>query len=194
MSDRALIDSAVELDGRPALVAFARMTSTISRAALYIAGAGLVVMSSIVLWQVILRYVLNWGNSWTELTAVLLMSWFIFLGAAVGVRENFHLGFDVLLYVLPPGSKKVLRTISDVVVLSFAFGMVYYGIVLMRLQWNEVMPSLGLSGSLRYLPLTVGGLLISLFTIERMAMRFAGLDIDPDPRDDDPAPSAARED
>ena len=36
----------------------------------------------------------------------MLMSWFIFLGAAVGVRENYHLGFDVLLYVLPKGGKK----------------------------------------------------------------------------------------
>jgi hypothetical protein len=34
----------------------------------------------------------------------MLMSWFIFLGAAVGVRENYHLGFDVLLYVLPPAA------------------------------------------------------------------------------------------
>ena len=52
-----------------------------------------------------------------------LSGWFIFLGAAVGVRENYHLGFDVLLYVLPKGSKKVLRTISDIVVLGFAIGL-----------------------------------------------------------------------
>ena len=75
------------------------------------------------------------------------MSWFIFLGAAVGVRENYHLGFDVLLYVLPEGSKKILRTISDVVVLAFAIGMVVYGIELMRLQWAERMPALGISGA-----------------------------------------------
>ena len=89
-------------------------------------------MSVIVLWQVFVRFVLNWNNSWTELTAILIMSWFIFLGAAVGVRENYHLGFDVLIYVLPKGSKKILRTISDVVVLAFAIGMVIYGIELMR--------------------------------------------------------------
>ena len=70
---------------------------------LYIAGAGLVAMSCIVLWQVFVRFVLNWGQAWTELTSIMIMSWFIFLGAAVGVRENYHLGFDVLLYVLPKG-------------------------------------------------------------------------------------------
>ena len=146
-------------------------------------------MSVIVMWQVILRYVLNWGNSWTELTAILIMSWFIFLGAAVGVRENYHLGFDVLLYVLPDGSKKVLRTISDVVVFGFAVGMIVYGVDLMLLQWNERMPALGISGAFRYLPLAAGGALIALFSLERIVLRWSGVDVDMDVHDLDEVPS-----
>lgn len=164
----------------PRLTAVARLLSRVSTASLYLAGVGLVAMSVIVLWQVFLRYVLNWSNAWTELSAILIMSWFIFLGAAVGVRENYHLGFDVLLYVLPAGSKKILRTISDVVVLAFAIGMVVYGIILMRLQWNEVMPALGVTGAMRYLPLAAGGVLITLFSLERIALRWSGVEVDRD--------------
>jgi TRAP-type C4-dicarboxylate transport system permease small subunit len=182
------------LDRAPALAAIGRVLSVMSNAALYLAGIGLVAMSVIVFWQVFMRYVLNWGQAWTELSSIMIMSWFIFLGAAVGVRENFHLGFDVLLYVLPKGSKRILRTISDLVVLSFAVGMIYYGIVLMRLQWNEVMPSLGISGSFRYLPLTAGGVLITLFSLERIALRWSGVDVDRDLHDEpdmtDPAKAA----
>jgi len=158
-----------------------KFLTRLSNAVLYVAGAGLVAMSVIVLWQVIVRFILNWNNSWTEVSAIMVMSWFIFLGAAVGVRENYHLGFDVLLYFLPKGSKKVLRTISDLVVLSFAVGMVIYGINLMMLQWGERMPSLGISGAFRYLPLAVGGALIVLFSLERIVLRWAGVDIDKDP-------------
>ena len=165
-----------------------KVLTAISSGALYLAGAGLVAMSIIVLWQVIVRFILNWNNSWTEVTAVMVMSWFIFLGAAVGVRENYHLGFDVLLYVLPKGSKKVLRTISDIVVLGFAIGMIIYGITLMRLQWTERMPSLGISGAFRYLPLTVGGVLISLFSVERIVLRWAGVDVDKDLHEADDVP------
>jgi TRAP-type C4-dicarboxylate transport system permease small subunit len=172
------------LDRRPTLATIARVLSRVSTACLYLAGIGLVAMSVIVFWQVFMRYVLNWGQAWTELSSIMIMSWFIFLGAAVGVRENFHLGFDVLLYVLPAGSKKVLRTISDLVVLSFAIGMIYYGIVLMQLQWKEVMPSLGISGSFRYLPLTVGGVLITIFALERIVLRWAGIDVDRDQHDE----------
>lgn len=175
---------------RPRIAVVGRALTFLSDGALYVAGAGLVAMTLIVGWQVFLRYVLNWSNAWTELSSILIMSWFIFLGAAVGVRENYHLGFDVLLYVLPPGSKKVLRTLSDLVVIAFAVGMIWYGIVLMRLQWNEVMPGLGFSGSLRYLPLTAGGVLITLFSLERVVLRWSGVDVDHDLHADD-VPSLA---
>jgi TRAP-type C4-dicarboxylate transport system permease small subunit len=172
---------------RPRLRAVGRVLSALSNVSLYIAGAGLVAMSCIVLWQVFVRFVLNWGQAWTELTSIMIMSWFIFLGAAVGVRENYHLGFDVLLYVLPKGSKKILRTISDVVVTAFALGMIVYGIDLMRLQWAERMPALGISGAFRYLPLAAGGVLIVLFSLERMVLRWSGVDVDKDVHDEVPS-------
>ncbi len=177
---------------RPRLARLSSVLSALSTGALYIAGIGLVAMSVIVLWQVFVRFVLNWNNSWTELTAILIMSWFIFLGAAVGVRENYHLGFDVLLYVLPKGSKKILRTISDVAVLAFALGMIVYGSELMRLQWNERMPGLGISGAFRYLPLAAGGVLIVLFSVERIVLRWAGVEVDTDLHErEDEIPSVA---
>ena len=146
--------------------------------ALYLAGVGLVVMTIIVGWQVFCRYVLNDSPSWTEPGAVMLMSWFIFLGAAVGVRENNHMGFDVLLYVVPTSGKKWLRMISDVVIFAFGVGMVWYGASLVRLTWNTTLPALGISGGWDYLPLVIGGALITLFALERIILRLRGTRID----------------
>jgi TRAP-type C4-dicarboxylate transport system permease small subunit len=174
---------------RPWLYWAGRGLSALSTASLYLAGIGLVAMTAIVAWQVFSRYVLNWSNAWTELSSILIMSWFIFFGAAVGVRENYHLGFDVLLYVLPEGSKKVLRTISDAVVFAFAIGMIVYGWQLVVLQWNERMPALGISGSFRYFPLVAGGALIALFSAERMVLRWSGVDVDQDLHDRDEFPT-----
>ena len=164
----------------PTLMRVGGFLSRLGTVALYLAAIGLVAMTVIVFWQVFLRYVLNWSNSWTEVTAVLIMSWFIFLGAAVGIRENSHLGFDVLLYVLPKGSKKVLRTISDVVVLAFAVGMVVYGLDLVMLSWRARLPALGIPEGMKYLPLVAGGAIMILFSLERMVLRFAGADVDRD--------------
>ncbi|ULJ72399.1 TRAP transporter small permease [Rhizobium gallicum] len=150
----------------------------LSNAALWLAGAGLVLMTAFVAWQVFCRYVLNNSPSWTEPGSVMLMSWFIFLGAAVGIRENNHLGFDVLLYVLPKSGKRVLRMISDVVILAFGAGMIWYGGALMSLTWNTTLPSLGISGAFDYLPLAGGGVLAVIFSLERIVLRLAGEPID----------------
>lgn len=155
----------------------ARILGAANTLALWLAGSGLVLMTVIVAWQVFGRYVLNRSPSWTEPGAVMLMSWFIFLGAAVGVREHNHLGFDVLLYALPHRGKKALRAISDVVVLVFGLGMIWYGGKLVALTWNAILPSLGISGAFDYFPLVGGGILIALFALERIARRLAGLPV-----------------
>lgn len=152
--------------------------SRLNTVALYFAGAGLVVMTAIVAWQVFCRYVLNDSPSWTEPGAVILMSWFIFLGAAVGVRENNHMGFDVLLYALPPAGKKWLRMISDITIFAFGLGMIWYGSNLVTLTWSTTLPALGISGAWDYVPLMGGGILIALFTLERIAVRALGAPID----------------
>jgi TRAP-type C4-dicarboxylate transport system permease small subunit len=152
--------------------------SRLNTLALYVAGIGLVTMTAIVGWQIFCRYVLNDSPSWTEPGAVMLMSWFILLGAAVGVRENNHMGFDVLLYVLPPAAKAWLRMISDVAVLIFGGGMVWYGGKLVGLTWNTTLPSLGISGGWDYVPLVGGGVLVVLFALERIILRLTGAPID----------------
>ena len=155
-----------------------RFFARLNRLALWLAGTGLVLMTAFVAWQVFCRYVLNDSPSWTEPGSVMLMSWFIFLGAAVGVRENYHLGFDVLLYVLPRGGKKWLRMISDVVALGFGIGMIWYGAQLVALTWSSTLPSLHISGGWDYVPLTAGGVLVVLFTLERILLRLSGAPID----------------
>ncbi|UHS59104.1 MULTISPECIES: TRAP transporter small permease [Agrobacterium] len=150
----------------------------LNTAVLYVAGVGLVAMTAIVAWQVFCRYILNDSPSWTEPGAVILMSWFIFLGAAVGVRENNHMGFDVLLYVLPPSGKKWLRMISDLVIFVFGIGMIWYGTNLVGLTANTTMPALGISGAWDYVPLVGGGILITLFALERIIARALGAPID----------------
>ncbi len=168
------------------LARVAGLLGLLSQAALWAAGIGLVAMTGFVAWQVFCRYVLNDSPSWTEPGAVMVMSWFIFLGAAVGVRENFHLGFDVLLYVLPKGGKRVLRMISDIVILAFGVGMVWYGSQLVALTWNTTLPSLGISGAHDYFPVVGGGILIVIFAAERIVKRLAGVPLD-DTGDDAPA-------
>ncbi len=153
----------------------AHVTGWIGRIALYLSGAGLVLMTALIAAQVFWRYVLNDSIIWTEPGSVMVMGWFIFLGAAVGVREGYHLSFDVMLMVLPDRAKKVCHSISDVVVVAFGFGMIWYGSQLIAKTAKNTIPSLGISGAFDFLPIVGGGVLVVLFSLERLARRVAGL-------------------
>ena len=83
------------------------VTGLLAQIALWLAGIGLVLMTAMIAAQVFWRYVLNDSLIWTEPASVMIMGWFIFLGAAVGIREGYHLSFDVLLYVLPDKAQAV---------------------------------------------------------------------------------------
>ncbi len=160
------------------LLGFSRVLNGASTAALWIAGIGLVTMTAIVAYQVFTRYVLNASPPWTEAASIMIMSWFVFLGAAVGVRENFHMGFDVLTYVMPEGGKAWLRTISDLAVFAFAFGMAFYGGELAARYWSTRIPVLGLPTTFTYLPIVLSGVLMCLFSLERIVLRLAGEPVD----------------
>jgi TRAP-type C4-dicarboxylate transport system permease small subunit len=175
---------------REPMLRVARFCAALARLALWIAAVGMIVMTAMVAWQVFSRYVLNASPSWTEAASILVMSWFIFLGAAVGVRENFHMGFDVLIHFMP-GAGPWMRAVSDLAVLIFGLGMVVYGGQLMLQTWTATIPVLRLPGGFTYMPLVAGGVLISLFAAERLALRLAGVPVDHDSNAEDVALSEA---
>ena len=153
----------------------AKVMRHLSQWSLWLAGAGLVLMTIFVSAQVFVRYVLNDSIVWSEPAAVILMGWFIFLGAAVGIREGNHLSFDVLVMFIPEKLKLIFFSISDLVVVAFGFGMTWYGSQLMIAGWNIKIPSLGFSDAVNFMPLVGGGVLMMIFSLERLARRAAGL-------------------
>ena len=68
-----------------------RLSKAAARLLMGLAATGLVIMTVIIGWQVIGRYILSSSPSWTEQAAQVLMIWFAFLAAAAGVREGFHM-------------------------------------------------------------------------------------------------------
>ncbi|QRG09631.1 TRAP transporter small permease [Xanthobacter dioxanivorans] len=140
----------------------------LSHVALWISGAGLVAMTAAVFWQVIGRYILNASPSWTEPLSLLLMSWFILLGAAVGVREGMHLGFEIGLHFASPPVRRAMEITTHVLVMAFGGAMAWYGWDLAMGTWSAKMAGIDLPQGVDYLPLVGGGFLICLFSFERL--------------------------
>jgi TRAP-type C4-dicarboxylate transport system permease small subunit len=140
----------------------------VARSAILVAGVAMVAMTCIVAWGVFGRFVLNDTPSWAEASALLLLGWVILGAAAAGVREGFHMGFDTLREVLPAPVARLFSVLSDAVVTIFGAAMFWFGLDLALEVWDATLPTLGLPGTVEYLPVTIGGLLIALFGRERL--------------------------
>jgi TRAP-type C4-dicarboxylate transport system permease small subunit len=148
--------------------------SWLSLACLYLAGLGVVLMTVIIGWQVFGRYVLNDSPSWSEPLSLQLMSWFILLGAAVGVRESVHLGLDIVRYNMRPAVQRLMDLISLALICVFGCAMSFYGTQLAIGTWTARIPVLGWPGGIDFIPLIVGGALIAIFALERFIDTFIG--------------------
>ena len=153
-----------------------RTLGVLSTGALWLAGFGMLAMTVTVGWQVFARYVLNDTPSWAEPLTLQLMGWFILLGAAVGVRESFHLGLDLLQQVLPAGLNRVLEAVNLLLILGFGVAMVWYSVELAIGTWTATIPVLDLPGGFDFIPLIIGGALIALFAAERLFEQIAGVE------------------
>ena len=160
---------------RNILLSCERGMSALARAALYLASLGLVLMTVIVFAQVVTRYLLGTSLFWAEPSAVLIMGWFIFLGAAVGIREGSHLSFDVALHYASHRMKVIFHSISDLAICAFGLGMAVYGTQLAMKAADNSIPGLGLSRAFDFAPLIGGGVILVIFTLERLLRRAVGL-------------------
>jgi TRAP-type C4-dicarboxylate transport system permease small subunit len=149
-------------------------TAALARAALAVSGTAMVVMTGVVAWAVFGRFVLNDTPPWAEQVAMLLLGWVTLGAAAAGVREDTHMGFEQLRDALPTPLARACHSASDLVVAGFGAGMAWFGAELAIGVWDDTLPTTGLPGGVKYLPIVAGGALILVFGLERLALRWRG--------------------
>lgn len=144
------------------------LSGKISLTSKWVASIGLLLMTAIIVVQVFSRYVLNDSPVWAEQAALLLMIWYVFIAAAAGVREGFHIRISVIAESLPARPRRWVRLLTHLLVLLFGIAMTVFGAQLAAATWEHVIPTLGLSRGLAYVPISVSGVLIVGFSAEQL--------------------------
>ena len=109
----------------------------------------------------------NTPSGWKQ-AALLLVMVIAFLGAAVGVHENYHLSVSAFRGAVPTWLRAVFVAATDVAMAGFGLLMLVYGARLTAFKWGSMIPLIQLPEGLRSLPLTVGGGLIVLFSLAHL--------------------------
>jgi len=166
-------------EGRPSTGPLSRINAVVARLGMYLSVAGLLVIVTIVFYQVFGRYVLNSSPTWTENLALVLILYVTLIGAAVGVRDAGHIGMDSLLVMLPDRLREKIELVIHVLVALFGIAMAYNGWILGASVGTVKIANLGLPEVVRYVPLVASGVLIVLFSIEHILALLRGEEVVP---------------
>jgi len=150
-----------------------RILDAIAWVCTLIAGLALVFIVISFGWLVWGRYVLNNTPTWVEQSALLLMSYIAFLGAAVGVRRNSHLNIDFVREAFPAVPREVMRYMADLLVVLFGACMAFEGYNLIMINEGRLIPMIDLSESWRALPMTIAGVLFVAFAARNIVVRLS---------------------
>ena len=136
-----------------------------------IAGAALVLISAVIPWGVYTRYVVNRAASWPEPMAVLLTIVLTFIGAASCYRRGLHMNVGFFVGMLPARLRRAADLLVETLMALMALFMVIWGIKLADATWHNTIADFPfLSVGVTYLPIPIGGALLMMFVIERVAI------------------------
>lgn len=89
----------------------------------------LVGLMVVVIWfEVVERYFLHLGMTWTEEFSRYVMIWAALLAVSCGAYYREHIGLDLVRRFLPPKLSRALMIALDLVSLAFFLFLTWYGI------------------------------------------------------------------
>jgi TRAP-type C4-dicarboxylate transport system permease small subunit len=155
------------------------LNSILSRLAMYLACLCLVGLLSVVVYGVVLRYVFNAAPPYVEQVALLLVVSVAMFGASAGVRDAGHIGLDSLVMMLPERTQFWCEVIVFFLSIAFAVALFAGGAEMASSTRGSTIPTLGISEAIRYIPILIAGVLITLFSIEHLIALFTGKEVIP---------------
>lgn len=103
---------------------------------LYLSGMLAMVALFFAFYQVLMRYVFNNAPEWAEESVLYLIIWSVMIMASKLVRDNEHIGADLLLNALPKKYEKYLQIAIAILAISFCIIVIYYGFKIVSITYG----------------------------------------------------------
>lgn len=130
--------------------------------------AATAVMLGCIALQVVMRYVFGRAPSWTEELAVLMFSWTVMGGLALGVREGFHVRLDFLINLTPSAGRPWAERAIEALTAAFGFYLAWSGLRFLDMTGGSVSAAIGFPIEILHAMAPVAGALVGLFASWRI--------------------------
>jgi len=106
--------------------------------------------------QIFARYVLNHSLFWSEELARYLFIYLVFLGAAIALRREEHIQVSFFVEQLPPGLRRAIGVLVDLLLLAFAGTVLVQSARLASMVWTVPTAALLIPWTFVYLGILLG--------------------------------------
>ena len=134
----------------------------LNRATGWVLAALLLVMTVLITWQVIARFVIGSPLTFSEEVSRFAMIWMTMLGAAYAYRYGTLISVDVLTDIAGPRMTRVLRIGIALLSLAFAYVLLTQGFSITMRVAGQTAPSTRVSMAWLYAAVPAGATLIAL--------------------------------
>lgn len=121
-----------------------------------------VILTILAFSQVTVRYVLGGSITWSEEAVRFLFIWLAFIGAAITMEREGHVGVTVLVDLFPAPVRRAFLFFSDAAVFGFAIFFAVQGLNVSRATVGNLSPAMQISMGQVYLILPIAGILLAI--------------------------------
>lgn len=127
------------------------------------------VMTAVVFGQVVLRYGFNSSIDWSDEVSRLAFVWTVFLAIPLAIREQLHIGMEILVLKLPQAYRAPLARFTDTLAAGLMALLCWQSVLLAFDQWDESLATVPASAAWFVVAVAVGAAL-SVYELLRLAL------------------------
>ena len=123
---------------------FSAVLSAVDRVSMVFVTVCMAVLTTVLLLQVFFRYALNDSIDWGWDVPRVCFIWMVLLSIPLGIRNNAHVGIDLLVDLFSDLGRRAAVTINAVFMLLLSLVLAYYAVMLTGDTWDQLMPNIPL--------------------------------------------------
>lgn len=105
-----------------------------------VAGAGLIAVVLITIFNIVNRYVLEQSAVWAPELAEMIFAWVVFLGASAAWKRGMHISISVVVSRLGPRAQALVRLAGDAILVAFLAYATYLAAKITLSSYSRLSP------------------------------------------------------
>lgn len=152
----------------------------VERICLILSAIFLLVMASVLMYQVIMRYFFSNATSWSDEVATSMFVWSVMLAIPIGIRRHEHVAVEYFINKLPGVGLKIANILIQAITAGTMAIIGYFAMALLPSAERQVLSGISLALGTQvsmywvYIAVPIGSAITILFCLERILNELLG--------------------